>query len=87
MSKIKLGMTVKDIVTGLKGVVIGTTAWLTGCDQAIVQPPVNKDGEKPDTMWFDVNRLVILKAKIIKIPTYTVKDNGGMQHIPTKENR
>lgn len=51
-----LGNTVKDRVTGFSGVVTGVVHYLTGCSQALVQPPV-KDGELKESHWFDVQRL------------------------------
>ena len=83
--QVQLGDTVQDMVTGLKGVVTGITQWITGCDQAIVQPPLKKDGEKPETVWMDINRCKVSKVKRIVIPTYEKpKDNGGVQDTPTR---
>jgi len=53
-----LGATVTDRITGFRGVVTGLVHYLTGCDQALVQPPA-KDGEYKSSEWFDVQRLTV----------------------------
>lgn len=87
--KIELGQMVEDVVTGFKGRVTGMTIWMSGCDQAIVQPLLDKSGKKPDTEWFDVNRLKILKDKRLIISQYILekKQKGGIQHTPKHDNR
>jgi hypothetical protein len=62
-----LGRTAKDRVTGFTGVVVTISFDLFGCVQAILSPPVNKDGKKEDGHWFDVNRLE-LQGKSRKMP-------------------
>jgi len=44
MKKIKLGDKVKDTITGIQGIAIGRTTWLTGCDRITIQP-IPKKGE------------------------------------------
>lgn len=71
MSKIELGVTVTDKITGFKGVVTGYVQYLTGCNQALVQPPVAKDGALRESFWLDEQRLTVdRKAKRV------VLDNG-----------
>lgn len=53
----KLGMTVKDRVTGFQGVLIGICQHLTGCDQGLVAPPIDSEGKRRDSEWFDMHRL------------------------------
>lgn len=52
-----LGHTVTDRITGFKGVVVGVVNYISGCEQALVQPPVDKDGKIPESQWLDVQRL------------------------------
>lgn len=50
------GAYVKDLVTGLCGVVISRMDSITGCDRYCVQPPCdpkNTEGKMPDAVWFD----------------------------------
>lgn len=55
-----LGLKAKDKVTGFTGVIATMSFDLYGCVQAVLTPPVDKDGEMKDGKWFDVTRLKIL---------------------------
>lgn len=57
MQKLEFGDTAKDRITGFKGVVIGWTTYISGCSQVLLQPPVGKDGKRPEGEWFDEQRL------------------------------
>lgn len=52
-----LGLTVRDRITGFQGVVTGFVEYLTGCNQALVLPPIAADGAFRDSVWFDAQRL------------------------------
>jgi hypothetical protein len=54
-----LGATVKDRVTGFKGVATAYCIYLTGCNRVSVTPPVDTDGKTREGEWFDVQRLDI----------------------------
>ncbi len=67
MTKINLGDEVRDIVTGFKGVAVGRTTWLSGCDRITIQPKgVNKDGKVYEACSFDIDTIEVLKAKKVK---------------------
>ncbi|MFL5327383.1 MAG: hypothetical protein ACJ8C4_00580 [Gemmataceae bacterium] len=53
----ELGIRVKDKITGFVGVVTGFVQYISGCNQVLVAPPVDKDGKRIDSEWFDVQRL------------------------------
>lgn len=53
----QLGITARDKITGFKGVVIGYVEYLTGCNQALLQPAGSDATKRPDAEWFDVQRL------------------------------
>lgn len=55
--KIKLGQRVKDLVSGFVGMTTARTEYLNGCIQFSVTPPVDKEGKKPDGIWFDEEQL------------------------------
>jgi len=57
MAKIKLGLFVKDKVTGLMGVAENRATFLYGCDRYFVQPQVDKDGKVPTGMMIDEPQL------------------------------
>ncbi|MTI12140.1 hypothetical protein [Sansalvadorimonas verongulae] len=54
-----LGLKAEDSVTGFKGVITSVSFDLYGCVQAVITPPVNKDGEVQSGNWFDVSRIKI----------------------------
>jgi hypothetical protein len=66
-----LGRTVRDKVTGFRGVVSSVSFDLYGCIQAAVSPPVNDKGEIPDGRWFDVHRLAVLdEPRAMPVPAF-----------------
>lgn len=52
-----LGTRVRDRITGFSGVVTGFVQYISGCNQALVSPGVDKDGKLMETNWFDIQRL------------------------------
>ena len=61
-----LGVTVKDTITGYKGVITGRADYITGCNQYLITPKSDK-GSMPESHWFDENRLKSCGLGIIKI--------------------
>lgn len=53
---IKLGTTVEDIITGFTGMVTGRVEYISGCNQLLVQPRVDKNGAFQPQQWFDEER-------------------------------
>lgn len=66
---VQLGSKARDKITGFTGIVTGYVQYLTGCNQALVQPPA-KDGEYKDSWWIDEQRLERVGKTIVTI------DNG-----------
>ena len=59
---IQLGSTVKDTLTGIKGVAIGRTEWLHGCVRITIQPAgVTKDQKPFETHTTDEQNVEVLK--------------------------
>jgi len=50
---IQLGQKVRDVVSGLEGIVTGRTEYLNGCIQYCVKPPLDKDGKMQEAWWID----------------------------------
>ena len=74
----KLGDRVKSKITGIEGIVTGTVRHLTGCDQAIVQPPYNNEkGSIPDSHWVDVMAVEVLQEKAVQIPHLSDVEPAG----------
>jgi hypothetical protein len=66
----KLGLKVKDKVTGFEGVVTSISFDLYGCIQVVVTPPAEA-GKQEDSRWYDVTRLTILSDKpVMDLPNY-----------------
>jgi hypothetical protein len=79
---IEFGSEVKDKISGFRGIVTGKCNYITGCEQYLVQPKGKISDKKPDAIWFDVDRLLILKTKVINIKE--TKTNGCDLEAPTK---
>ena len=62
---VDLGSTYRDQITGFQGVCTGVCYYISGCHQALLSPPVKKDGTSETSQWFDVQRLAICPAKKI----------------------
>ena len=58
---IEHGDTVKDKITGFKGIATGRATYITGCDHILVAPRVGKDGKRVNAEWFDEARVEIVK--------------------------
>lgn len=65
-----LGTRVRDRITGFSGVITGFVQYISGCNQALVSAPVDKDGKIMDANWFDIQRLERTDESVI------VLDNG-----------
>ncbi|MBK7406402.1 MAG: hypothetical protein IPJ41_17820 [Phycisphaerales bacterium] len=59
----KMGIIVKDRITGFQGVVTACTQYITGFNLALVQPPTKVDGEYMAGQWFEETRLEVIDAK------------------------
>jgi hypothetical protein len=62
-----MGKPARDMVTGYQGTVVGITYYISGCEQALVQASVDKDGKWVDSHWFDIDRLetAILRTSLL----------------------
>ena len=80
MKEINLGDTVKDTVTGFKGMAVARTEWLYGCARITVQPKgTTKDGELKDPSSFDEPQLVLVSRAAKKV---TSTNTGGPMPSP-----
>lgn len=62
---VDLGDQVRDLVTGLVGIVTTITLCLNGCRRIGVQPPMGSDGKHPDAWVIDEGQLeVTIKQKV-----------------------
>lgn len=65
-----LGTTMKDRVTGIKGMVDSICFDAYGCVQGSLRPPAAKDGTLPEGRWFDVKRLEPAGKRIMPVPQF-----------------
>ncbi len=79
---INLGDTVKDSITGFKGIVVAKTDWITGCTRVVVQPEtLTKEGAVKPSETFDEPILVLIKSKK---PLKVDRTKGGPTPIAMK---
>jgi len=84
MSEIKLGDEVQDVISGFKGIAIGKTKWLHGCDRIIIAPRVDKDGKVGDNHSFDDAQVKVLKKKKAP-PKKKAAKKGGPRMTPRQK--
>lgn len=78
----------KDKVTNKEGVVVSVSFDISGCVQAYLLPPVDKDGKQPDGMWFDTKRLDVLAGvPVTEQPTFEVIPGGQSLPSPVSSMR
>lgn len=56
---IVLGNTYTDRITGFTGIAVGHCEYLTGCNQTLLSPRGSDSGKRPESEWFDDQRLEI----------------------------
>lgn len=76
----QLGTKVRDVITGVEGIVTGKVAYITGCSQVLIQPAA-KDGAKVESMWCDVDRCETVDATPIVLPRTS---NGADREAPKR---
>ena len=62
-TKIELGVTGRDKITGFTGVVTGLCYYLSGCNQALLIPKCKEDGSLVSGNWFDFQRIQVLDVE------------------------
>lgn len=82
-----LGLKVRDVVTGLAGVVTSVSFDVSGCIQGLVVPEVDKNAKESGhdaARWFDTKRLerqlssvgAASPIRVMKVPTFEVVPGG-----------
>ena len=80
---LQLGIKAKDSVTGFEGTITGHVRYLTGCDQYLIAPPVDKEGKHVEARWYDINRIVTLESTPSVILN-TEEEKGACDAAPVK---
>jgi hypothetical protein len=78
---IRLGMTVRDSISGFEGIVTGRVEYITGCNQVLVCPK-SKDNKPAESSGFDEDRIEILALDVHELPRKTA--NGACEAAPVK---
>lgn len=82
-----LGLKVKDVITGMKGVVTSVSYDVAGCIQGLVRPEGTGDnGKLKESYWFDTKRLKVLsKVPVVEQPNFEFVPGG--EDLPTDGQR
>lgn len=81
--EIKLGDTVRDVVTGFEGVAVARYSFLYGCERLSIERS-DKDG-KPEECVFDEQRLAITQINTVAPPA--LRSIGGPRKIAAPRHR
>ncbi|PZP58286.1 MAG: hypothetical protein DI597_19320 [Pseudoxanthomonas spadix] len=68
---IQLGATYVDKITRFRGVAIAHCEYLTGCHQTLIQPEGKDSTVRPQSEWFDDQRLDPVKTKVLVLDNST----------------
>lgn len=80
-AKFANGDLLKDVVTGLEGVVMVVAFYSTGCiHYGLQQQKVNEDGSLPDWHWLDESRLSLTTNSLV---TFNTAEDGVSGPMPT----
>lgn len=87
--KFNLGDELKDLVTGVIGVVVARTEWLNGCRRYTLDRPKNKEGVVPDAISVDEQQTILVKALKVNVGQPLngkplVRPPGGPRPAPTR---
>lgn len=63
----KIGETGKDRITGFMGVCTARAEYITGCNQLLIQPKLDKDGGFVEGRWIDEDRVELVDAPIVSL--------------------
>lgn len=78
--RIELGDEVQDTISGVKGIAIGRTQWITGCDNIQIKPQgVDRDGKPCESFAADEPVVKVIKKAKIKLQQEapTPRERGG----------
>ena len=76
---IKLGVKVRDVVSGAEGVLMCRCEWLNGCVRSSFQPVRDKDGKVPEMITVDDEQLEAIDSYPITLPGRVVVADAGLR--------
>ncbi len=78
---IPMGVEVEDKITGFKGIVTGFCTYISGCNQVLVQPRLDKDEKFVEGRWLDEQRLTVISARNMRV-TLDNTETPGFDLLP-----
>lgn len=66
-----LGAKYRDRITKFEGVATGFVQYISGCNQVLLAPDVDKEGKLRDSQWFDVQRIERQVEPVISLDNTT----------------
>lgn len=89
MSRIELGDEVQDTLSGVEGIAIGRTTWITGCDNIQIKPQgTDRDGRPCETFGADEPVVKVIKKQKITLQTAQApRERGGPTYGAAKRSR
>jgi hypothetical protein len=88
----QLGDRARDRITGYKGIVVGKSQHITGCDRVTLQAETGADGKMPDCYSFDITTVEVLERGAVapipappqEQPKATVRPGGPLSRPPVR---
>lgn len=74
---VELGDKVKCLISGMEGIAVGRSTYLSGCEQICVKPQLVKDGAPVLGTWIDEPMLEIVEKATVKISRAAVEAQPG----------
>jgi len=80
---VTLGDRVRDAISGYEGIATGHAAYLYGCSQILICPEhPTKEGGVRESLWFDEQRVALVKRSQAPQLAPHVEAGGPQEHAP-----
>jgi hypothetical protein len=73
---LQFGVEAYDVITGFTGAIIAYVQYMTGCNQYLLAPRVDKEGKQIESHWFDEARIKV-KDKGATVTLDSEPDKNG----------
>lgn len=81
----KIGLKVRDRISGFEGIVISNAGFLNACNRLLVQPKALEENTKlPESMAFDLPDLEVTGWGVLPIPEKKGPSPGGPHKFPSR---
>ena len=81
--KFENGQSVKEKITGFKGIITGTCYYLTGCNQYLITAKQVNESKEPIALWYDEGRLELIEDGVTVKAEEVVGEELGCDIAPT----